>query len=139
MANAHNSTNKHMVKVDNTAFVPKVKPPKGMTKEGKAEWRLLIEMIPNENIIPSDYPLMEDYCETIVQFRLALHQITAEGAVIDGTLNPATTWMDKCSSRIAMLATKLRLAPNARKELANTHGKAQESVATTPLGKLLNG
>jgi len=139
MAKSAGNTNKKMVGVDTTAFTPKVQPPKNMTKDGKMIWKSIVEMIPNENIMPSDFPLMESYCETMVQFRRATQQINIEGAIIDDKLSPAAVWMDKCSARLATLAAKLRLAPNARKELVSTHGKTQKSISTTPLGKLLNG
>jgi P27 family predicted phage terminase small subunit len=142
MAKSKGTTGTRMVGVDNTAFIPKVKAPTSMTPAAKKVWKELIEQIPNENIIPSDTPLMEAYCETMVAYRAAVQNVNREGVTLETaaggiTMNPEATWMDKCSSKLATLAAKLRLAPSARMELAGTKGKQAASKPTTALGKLI--
>lgn len=149
MATGSSVRNKRMVGVDNTAFIPKVKPPTGMTKAGKKLWIQLVDSIPNENFMPSDMPIMETYCETLVSFRNARKMVDEQGEVItvfddDGNVlrsavNPWSTVMGSAASKITALCTKLRMSPSSRMKTDVTHGKQQESVQTTALGKLING
>ena len=139
MAKSKGTTGTKVTGIDNTMFIPKLTAPISMTPAGKKVWKVLIETIPNENIIPSDLPIMEAYCETTVAFRKAVQKVSMDGIIIDEKMNPEAVWMDKCSSKLAVLAAKLRLSPSARQDKSLTKGKGQESVPTTPMGKLIHG
>lgn len=143
MAKSKGTSGLKMVGTDTTVFIPKVPPPASMTKDGRKVWKDLIELIPNENIIPSDFPVMEAYCEAVVALRRATQKVNLEGAVIENessvSMNPNATWMDKCSSKVAALSAKLRLSPSARVDKSLTKGKPSESIQTSPMGKLIHG
>ena len=134
---------KLLVGIDNTKFQHKVKAPMGMTPPAKKVWKELIDSIPNENILPSDFPIMEAYCETTALYRKAIQRVAMEGATITtekgSVMNPEAAWADKCSAKLAILAAKLRLTPSARKEANQVYGKPAETQSTTELGKLING
>ena len=137
------SRGRKMVGVDTTLFAEKITPPKSMTNDGKELWNELVKTIPNDNLCPSDMPILEVYCETMVTFRRAKQHVEVEGEVIisestaNPIMNPWTTVMINASSKITSLSTKLRLSPSSRMKAEVTHGQKSKSEPTTKLGKLI--
>ena len=134
-----------MVGVDTTSFIKKLEPPSNLTKAGKGIWVRLIDSIPNENLIPSDFPLMEVYCEVLATFQNAKKMTEEQGEVIvmesNGRpiKNPWTDIMLNAAGKLTSLSIKLGLAPSSRMKADERKGKIGETEQTTSLGKLING
>jgi len=143
MAIGNSSRGQKMVGVDTTSFTPKIAPPKTMTKDGKKLWIQLVESIPNENLCPSDMPILEVYCETMITFRKAKQHVESEGEVIiakstgNQVMNPWTTVMINAGGKITSLSVKLRLSPSSRMKTDLTKGQQSPTTPTTKLGKLI--
>ena len=144
MARSKGSTGHKMVKVDKTKFIPKISPPENLTDEAKEIWFQLVEAVPNDNLIPSDAPVLEIYCNALITFRRAVDRINAEGEVIypEGGKQFKNPWVDvmnSANSKIANTASKLRLNPASRMDKTIVKGQQAKSTPTTELGKLING
>lgn len=78
--------------------------------------------LPVDHFRPQDWPLLRSYCEAEALHFKATAVLDKDGAVIEvtnkfGTSEQRSPWFDvqkQSASTMAMLATKLRMCPNAR-------------------------
>ena len=144
MPKSKGTTGHRMVKVDKTQFIPKIAPPSHMTGEAKKIWVELVDATPNDNLLPSDFPLLESYCCMVAGMRRAEKHLQEEGDVItfEGGRPFKNPWVDiklSLDSKISTTSSKLRLNPAARMDKTIVKGQQAESQPTTDLGKLING
>lgn len=93
--------------------------PAYLPKLAKAKWRQIVKSLPPDWFRPGDLPLLESYCLSYSQVRECQNALEAEGLVhVDHNgvprANPHVEIMNKARTAQSMLATKLRICPNAR-------------------------
>lgn len=94
--------------------VRRVKPPADMAEPIKAIWRELVDSMPPDRFHTSDRPLLALYCRHLHQAHTALSKIEEHGACDGESLNPWLKVAEASTKQCAVLATKLRLAPQSR-------------------------
>ena len=95
----------------------KIAPPEHLTEKQKNIWALLVETMPDEHFVKSDFPLMETYVISILLMRDAAQRIDDFGPYTEGDSPGVAPWVrvfEKQQTMIGNLAVKLRLAPVSR-------------------------
>lgn len=109
------------------------KPPVGMNSRARKIWKNLVADLPANHFRPADYPLLRAYCEAESLHFEASEKIGEQGGVIEKKAirtdrttgdtevivtgvkaNPWVAIQTQTAHTMAQLATKLRLATNAR-------------------------
>ena len=90
-----------------------------MPKLAKQKWRQICKSLPPDFFRPSDLPLLESYVLSYSQMRECHAAVEAEGMTLEDANgkvyeNPNINIMNKAGNRMNMLATKLKICPNAR-------------------------
>ena len=110
--------------------------PSWLPKYGKRVWREITKAQPVDWFRDSDLPLLESYCLQYSQMRECQDALEVEGLVIDTEYgpkeNPHCKILSNAATKMNMLATKLRICPNARHS-GNVAGNAKPNkpVSTT--------
>ena len=112
--------------------------PSRLSKVGKKLWRDIVNSLPVDWFKDSDLPLLESYCLLYSQVRECEQALETESLVItdvNGMVRP-NPWhkilMDN-TVKMATLATKLRLCPNARHS-GNVAGNASPKTSMNTTG-----
>ncbi len=99
------------IKTLKTVPAEKIKPLSHLTASQKKIWRSLVNVMPEKHFIQSDFPIMEAYVIGIDVMRDAALKIKESDP---DEISPWLKVFESQQSRLASLAVKLRLAPNAR-------------------------
>lgn len=95
-------------------------PPEHLDDAERAEWSAIVNSLPADYFRPGDAPLLAAFCLATVFYKAAAKSMREEGLwLVDPTrgrryVNPAHAVLTSQASSMAQIATKLRLAPNAR-------------------------
>jgi phage terminase small subunit len=66
----------------------RIRPPSNLPAAEAALWREIVTACDARHFVPSDAPLLVEYCRATVQAQLAGHELAEHGAVIDGKCSP---------------------------------------------------
>ena len=77
-------------------------------------WGRLVNALPGDRFHSSDGPLLALYCRALHQADVAFAELEALGASREGAINPWLKVCDIATKQSAVLASKLRLCPQAR-------------------------
>ena len=91
----------------------RIKPPAGLPGPVNEIWGRLVNALPGDRFHSSDGPLLALYCRALHQADLAFGQLEEFGAWKDEH-NPWLRVADIATKQSAVLASKLRLCPQAR-------------------------
>ncbi|MCU7837020.1 MAG: P27 family phage terminase small subunit [gamma proteobacterium symbiont of Taylorina sp.] len=111
----------------------KIVAPEHLTDNQKLLWSLLVETMPEEHFVKSDFPLMETYVISILLMRDAAKRIDEHGSYTDGDNPGIAPWVrvfEKQQTMIGNLAVKMRLAPVSRMTGAEVKNAPNESDHT---------
>ena len=144
MAKGESTRNRKFVGVDATMVRPKVTPPKELSRKAKVYWKRIVDNVPNDYFNPSDFAVLVAYCKNYEILIQAQDMLDEQGAVLvddngKSYKNPWFVVLQEVTGKITTLATKVRLCPSARMKNDRVKEKVPDSIATTKLGKLLNG
>ena len=144
MAKGESNRGRKFVGIDSTMVRPKVTPPKELSRKAKVYWKRIVDNVPNDYFNPSDFAVLAAYVKNYELMINAQDMIDEQGAVLVDNQdkpfkNPWFVIFQEASAKIATLSTKVRLCPSARMKNDRVKEKVPGSVATTPLGNLLNG
>lgn len=112
--------------------VRRVKPPADLPAPCVALWRELVESLPPDRFHTSDRPLLALYCRHLHQAHLALSKIEEFGACDGESLNPWLKVAEAATKQCAVLATKLRLAPQSRLDRKTVGSAARGGGSRAP-------
>jgi phage terminase small subunit len=91
-----------------------------------------VDSLPPDRFHKSDRPLLALYCRHLHQAHVALAKIEEHGACDGESLNPWLKVAEAATKQCAVLATKLRLAPQSRLDRKVAGPAARGSGATPP-------
>ena len=116
-------------------------PPEHLNDDAKKMWNTVIDDHPTGWFKVSDLPLLEAYCEAYATTLEANKNIEIEGAVLTNHLDNRVSnpWVDirrKEVATMSTLATKLRLAPNARYDRKKTEAGLKAGQNDKPKRKM---
>lgn len=105
---------------------PRLVPSEGMGEDARKVFVELVAANPPQHFTASDWPLLAQYVEMILQAELAARAIEREGAVLaNGRANPWVGIQRGALRSMGVLANRLRLCPGARSD-AKIAGRALE-------------
>jgi hypothetical protein len=113
-------------------IVERQRAPHDLTDEETEVWAAVVGTEPADWFSPSTVPLLAQYCRAVIQARRVAELI--EKATADPNLDikdydRLLTMQARCSSEIAMLATKMRIS---QQSTTNHRGNKKPSAARKP-------
>ena len=92
------------------------RPPSGLSKEAKAEWRKVAPILIERRVLTvADLAVLENLCIAYGMMRHAEREVRAHGIVMpDGKRNPASTALIQAQQQHLRAADHLGLSPTAR-------------------------
>jgi len=92
----------------------RLEPPESVTGDAADLWRSVVATKPADWFQPDTAPLLEAYCNTVVEYRRASRALEATSPADIGTYRVMVEIATKLAKACSSLATKMRLTPQAR-------------------------
>jgi P27 family predicted phage terminase small subunit len=92
----------------------RLKPPPDLSGPEKEIFVAVVGALSKDHFIPSDLPLIIEYCTAVAQCREAAHRLLEEGPVTGRHVSPWLVVQEKSTRTMLALATRLRLSPQSR-------------------------
>ena len=134
------------------------KPPSDMTVAARRQWNIIVDSLPPSHFRPAEYPLLHSYCEAHALYLDSVKAIREEGAVVKISkmifdpetgderevilktkANPWVAIQTQVNNTKSQLATKLRIATNARVSTWKAAGEKVEAPSKSNREGLLFG
>ena len=95
----------------------RIDPPAHLSAGARRVWREVTRAVDAGHFQPGDFLLLEDYCETAVQLRLANAELAERGRVtLTGKRSAYLLAKGDLARHLASLTVQLRLNPRARSD-----------------------
>lgn len=105
-----------------TADATRLQPPEGLPDDVAAIFLAITSVAAADHFAPAERPLLVEYCRSLARCSRAEEAIHEEGEIVGGKANPWLLILRDARHQVGTLATKLRLAPNARTEAKQVKG-----------------
>jgi P27 family predicted phage terminase small subunit len=91
-----------------------MEPPESVSEAAAVVWREVVATKPAEWFQADTAPVLEAYCNTIVEYRRVAEALAATGPSDLSTYRPLVDMAEKLGRAITSMATKMRLTPQSR-------------------------
>lgn len=112
----------------------RLRAPRGLPADVRDIFEAIVSAAQADHFAPAERPLLVEYCHCLARSHRAEAAVRAEGEVVNGKPSPWLLILKDNRNTIGNLATKLRLAPNARTESKQV--KAGEAPVTVDFSRL---
>lgn len=92
----------------------RLEPPESVSEAAAVVWREVVATKPAEWFQADTAPVLEAYCNTIVEYRRVIEALAATGPSDLQTYRPLVDMAEKLGRAITSMATKMRLTPQSR-------------------------
>lgn len=107
------------------------KPPTGLPAAARVLWQAIMRSTPEDQWRPGDLPLLAAFCRTTLLFDEATTHLEHEQVDAVGKISPWLRVATDHGKTLALLASKLRLAPSSRIR-AESHSLQQRPTGPRP-------